>query len=69
MYSYYGTVHLLDSGTVGTMDKKSGTTTYTRTDQLKGGTAQLEECTESGSTNGRHGVPTEMSPTCPMLGR
>jgi hypothetical protein len=43
---------------VGTMEKKDGTT-CTRTDQLKGATAQLEECTGSGSTEGRHGVPAE----------
>jgi hypothetical protein len=53
----------------GTVEKKDGTT-HTRTDQLEGGTAaQLEECTRYGSTDGRHGVPAETSPTCPMLGR
>ncbi len=49
---------------IGTVEQKDGTT-HTRTDQLKGGTAQPKECTGSGSTDGRHGV----SPTCPMLGR
>jgi hypothetical protein len=54
----YSIVHTLYQLQVGTTDKKDGTT-CTRIDPLKGGTAQLEECTGSGSTDGRHGVPAE----------